>query len=172
MKRLVLLVALAAAAACSSKTTAPTTPSPAAAATASTEPLTKDSLMTYVGQRFPEAVAAGTIEMSYGSGGVENELLEELAIMGIHTVGELAAIVPADYEQRGLPTSPGTTVAGLVRDLLIIHDARGYFAKAWRQSWSATPDDFPAPVAYGVDLDILRAAGVFGDQEGGSADDY
>jgi hypothetical protein len=65
-----------------------------------------------------------------------------------------------------------TTIAGVLRDVFIIHDARTYVAKAWRSSWTASgPGDFPAPVAYGVDMKILEDGGVFGESEMNDAED-
>lgn len=166
MRRLFLVVLLALAAC--GKPSGSTTPSNQY----DREPLTKDSLVAFVATRFPAEVKAGTLKLDFGSG-VEKEVLEELHLMGIDTVGQFAAIVPADYEQRGLPTAPTTNVAGMTRDLMIIHDTRGYFQKAWRDSWSASPEDFPAPEAYGVDMQVLRELGVFdehGDGDEGMED--
>ena len=178
--KLRLLVALIATtlAACASRSTPPASPATAASTPpASTMPvpdgpITKESLSTYVSLKFPRGVAAGTITLDYGSGNVETELLEELRLMGFERLAQLDAIVPADYDQKGVDavasTGGGTTtIAGLVRDLLIIHDTRGYFGKAWRNGWAASgPQDFPAPAAYGVDMDVLVELGVFGSESG------
>ncbi len=162
-------------AACGGTRAAPTTPAPAA--TTGTPPvptvptvteaaLDPDTLTTFIRERFPAAVEAGRIELGYGSGGVGDELIEELAIMGITTTTQLAAIVPPDFDTRGFAAiSPGDepTIAGLVRDLLIIHDVRGYFTSAWRQRWVSTGrHDFPVPAAYGVDFAVMEELGVFG----------
>ncbi len=163
---LTLAVALVA---CSSKKTpaTPKWPTP-------TGPITADSMTTYFQARFPTAVADGVLILDFGSEGVPVEITEELAILGIHDISALAAIVPADFETKGFAAiqaseAPTTNVAGLLRDLLIIHDTRGYFAKAWRNNWmSSGPQDFPAPAAYGVDFQIMENNGVF--NEGGDED--
>ncbi|MBE7450182.1 MAG: hypothetical protein HS111_15160 [Kofleriaceae bacterium] len=97
---------------------APTTPAPAA--TTGTPPvptvptvteaaLDPDTLTTFIRERFPAAVEAGRIELGYGSGGVGDELIEELAIAGITTTTQLAAIVPPDFDTRGFAAiSPAT----------------------------------------------------------------
>lgn len=137
-------------------------------------PVTEASLEGYFRQTFPAAVAAGTITIDWGSEGVSTEVIEELGLMGIDDLGEVAALVPADFTTKGLDTitanGGSTNVAGLLRDLMIIHDVRGYFSKAWRNKWVASgPGDFPLPVAYGVDFNAIADLGVF---EGGGDDGY
>lgn len=168
--RLLVIAALAVAACHGAPRT--TTPPPHNAAAAAEGPiLDGPALLGFARERFPEAVAAGTLELDFGSAGVERDLGRELAVLGITTTAQLAAIVPPDYQDRGFgaiaaSADPSTTVAGLVRDLLMIHDAHAYFTKAWDQAWTATsPDDFPAPAAYGVDFAEARALGVFDDAE-------
>lgn len=168
MKRFVFAVFLAAAA-CSSKPAASTTPNNFVVAEAA---ISGESIVDVVKQRFPEAVASGVIVIDWGSAGVDGEVVKELAVLGITSTKQLAAIIPADYETKGLDAVKGvgegtTNVAGLMRDLMIIHDTKGYFEKAWNESWSASSEDFPAPVAYGVDMKILEGYGVFG---GGGGD--
>ena len=94
-------------------------------------------------------------------------MIEELHLIGIDDMGGIAALVPADFATRGFGAirrsqAPTTTVAGVLRDLMIMHDPRAYFENAWRHGWVTTgPHDFPAPAVYGVDFDILRDLGVF-----------
>lgn len=137
-------------------------------------PVTEAALAGYFQQAFPDAVAAGTIQLDWGSVGVSAEVIEELGILGVDDMGEVEALVPADFATKGLETikanGGSTNVAGLLRDLMIIHDARGYFEKAWRNNWAANgPSDFPLPLAYGVDFKVIADLGVF---EGGGDDGY
>lgn len=137
-------------------------------------PVTEAALAGYFQQAFPDAVAAGTIQLDWGSAGVSTEVIEELGILGVDDMGEVAALVPADFATKGLETikanGGSTNVAGLMRDLMIIHDVRGYFEKAWRNNWATTgPGDFPLPLAYGVDFQVIADLGVF---EGGGDDGY
>jgi hypothetical protein len=169
MHRLFLIALLAAATACSHKSS-PTTPSnqPPAVVDA---PITGDSMIAFAQQRFPAAVAAETLKLEFGSASTENEIAEELSIMGITTTAQLAAIVPPDYQTKGFDAMAAagastTNLAALMRDLMIIHDVRGYFTNAWRNKWSASRDDFPAPAAYGVDLGVMEELGVFEDGGG------
>ncbi len=137
-------------------------------------PVTEAAIVGYFQQAFPDAIAASTIQLDWGSAGVSAEVIEELGILGIDDMGEVAALVPADFATKGLETikanGGSTNVAGLMRDLMIIHDARGYFEKAWRNNWAANgPSDFPLPLAYGVDFKVIADLGVF---EGGGDDGY
>ncbi|MBL8627623.1 MAG: hypothetical protein JNK64_40435 [Myxococcales bacterium] len=128
-------------------------------------PVTEAAIVGYLQQSFPAAVAEGTLKLDWGSPDVPAEVVDELAIMGIDDMGEVAALVPADFATKGLDAikaEGGTNAAGLMRDLMIIHDVRGYFEKAWRNHWSANgPEDFPLPVAYGVDFQVIADLGVF-----------
>ncbi len=171
MGRLVAIALLFATAVACGKNSPSTTPSNtqvAAPPAVVGAPLTRETLVSFVQDRFPAAVTAGTITLDFGSGGVDVALLEELSLLGITTTTQLAAIVPADYETKGIGATlrseaPTTTIAGLIRDLLIIHDVRGYFTKAWRDGWVTTgPVDFPAPAAYGVDFKVMEELGAFG----------
>jgi hypothetical protein len=164
MHRLFLIALLAAAAACSHSSSSSTTPSNRTGAVVD-GPLTSDSLVAFAQVEFPTAVAAGTLKLDFGSDGVAELVIEELGIMGVTTTGQLAAITPPDYDSKGFGAvakdGGSTTIAGALRDLMIIHDARGYFTNAWRSNWSASPTDFPAPVAYGVDLSVMASMGVY-----------
>jgi len=130
-------------------------------------PISVASLITFVKERFPEAVAKGTFTLDFGDGRVDDEIIEELTILGITTTTALAAAVPRDYQDKGVAAVEGTvegktTIAGLMRDLMIIHDTRGYLERAWDHKWVADgPQDFAAPQAYGVDFAIFEELGVF-----------
>ncbi|HVV85683.1 MAG TPA: hypothetical protein VHE35_21640 [Kofleriaceae bacterium] len=130
-------------------------------------PVTARALTAFFRRRFPAAVADGTLTIESDDGSIADEVIEELRIVGIRDMSEVPSLVPDDFERRGLgaikasPT-PSENLTGLLRDLMIIRDARGYFGKAWRHAWAATgAGDFPAPLAYGLDLGILREYGVF-----------
>jgi hypothetical protein len=134
-------------------------------------PVTAAAMKEYFKVRFPAQVADGTLILDFGSAGVENDVTTELRALGIDEMSELAAIVPDDFEVKGFgaiksSAAPTTTVAGLMRDLMIMHDTRGYFEKAWKNSWvTSGPQDFPAPAAYGVDFKIMEELGVFSGDE-------
>lgn len=135
-------------------------------------PLTRDTLEAYLRNRFPLEVAAGTLRLDFVSDDLANTVLEELGLMGITTTAQFAAIVPKDFDTRGFDAiarsnDPESNIIGLVRDLMIMHDVDRYHATAWRDTWSANgPQDFPAPVEYGVPRAKLRLFGG-GEEEDG-----
>lgn len=173
MQRLALVLVLAlvaVASACSSKSSAPTTPTTPAGPPlpkVTEAPLTSDSLLVFMKERFPGQIDDGTLILDFGSVGVDKEVITELSLLGITTTGQLNQIVPVDFDTKGFGAikaspSPTSNVAGLMRDIMIIHDAKAYVTKAWRNGWVANgPEDFPAPAAYGVDLSILESGGVY-----------
>lgn len=159
------------AAACGGKTSTATTPTqPAAPALppVTDAALSKESLVTFAKERFPDAVADGTLILDFGSADMDAEIIAELAAFNVRTTGQLNAITPVDFQTKGFAalkagSDPTSNITGLIRDLLIIHDAATYFDTVWKNSWVANgPDDFPVPAAYGVDMKILEDAGVFG----------
>lgn len=173
---LVLCFAIAVPIAACKKSSGPTTPAGPNLPVVTEAPLTKDSLITFVKERFPEAVADGSLLIEWGSEDMDVEVIGELGMMGVKTTGQLNAITPVDFQTKGFTAikaaqEPTTNITGLMRDLMLIRDAKKYLAEVWRRSWFASgPQDFPAPVAYGVDMTMLEEAGVFG--EGGDEDMY
>lgn len=150
---------------------APKSPYPAA----TPGPVTEAGISDFFQAALPEAFAAGTISADFGSDGVSAEVVGELAIMGIDDMTEVAALLPYDFKTKGIPAlatdGDGTTnLAGMLRDLMVMKDARLYFTKAWQNHYSMSgPQDFPVPAAYGVDLEGLRDLGIYGD-DGGAED--
>ena len=129
--------------------------------------ITEEAITRYFTWRFPAQVEAGTLRLDYGSSGVAEQIIEELAALGIDDMRDLDRIVPHDLESRGFDAlaatgDGGTNIAGLMRDLMIMHDTHAYFTTAWQHHWSTTgPSDFPIPAAYGVDFSLMRRLGVF-----------
>ncbi len=130
-------------------------------------PITAEAMKAYFVARFPAAVEDGTVKLDFGNGDVADDVLRELAALGIDDMSEVAAMVPIDLETRGFAAltasgAPSTNLAGLMRDLMIMHDTRRYFTDAWHHGWITTgPEDFPIPAAYGVDFDLMRRLGVW-----------
>lgn len=175
MQRLVLILLLAITptlAACPKK--GPTTP---AGPKVTEAPLAKESLVTFMNERFPQAITDGILILEWGSDDMDKEVVTELGMMGVKTTTQLNAIIPPDYQTKGMnavkaSSDPTTNITGLMRDIMIIHDAKKYVGEVWRNSWSASgPEDFPAPIAYGVDMKILEEGGVFGGGDG-EGEDY
>lgn len=130
-------------------------------------PITAEAMIAYFAARFPAAVADGTVRLDFADGDVAADVVRELAALGIDDMSQVAALVPIDLETRGFAAlaasgASSTNLAGLMRDLMIMHDTRRYFTDAWNQAWTTTgPEDFPIPAAYGVDFDLMRRLGVW-----------
>lgn len=169
MRSFVFILALALVA-CSGKSSTTTTPK----APVPHGPVTADALTAYFGTAFPKAVADKVLVLDFGSAGVADDVIKELALMGAADMGGVAAMVPSDFATKGFDAikasaAPTTTIAGLLRDLMIIKDTRGYFTKAWNNGWvTEGPQDFPAPAVYGVDFGIMKELGVFSADDSGN----
>ncbi len=141
-------------------------------------PVTAEAMTAYFQLRFPAQVADGSLLLAFGSDGVAEDIAKELRLLGIDDMSGVAALVPADFDTKGFGAikaseAPTTNVAGLMRDLMIIHDTRGYFTRAWNNGWvSSGPQDFPAPAAYGVDFGVMEELGAFGSGDGDGGEDW
>lgn len=174
MLRTLLVVLALALTACGGKgATSAAEPKPR---TVTAAPLTRDTLEAYLRNRFALQVASGALRLDFVSDELAARVLEELSLMGITNTAQFAAIVPSDFDTRGFDAiarsiDPDSNIIGLVRDLMIMHDVDRYHSTAWRDTWSANgPQDFPAPVAYGVPEEKLRLFGG-GDDDGELPDD-
>lgn len=172
MRALVLVLVLSLAlAACGGKGK-PSTLASTTTAQAARSPVTAEALTTFFTTRFAGAVQEGLLSPDFGSGGVDDDVIRELAAMGVSDLSGVQALIPADFDTKGLgairaSSSGTTTIAGVLRDLMIMRDTRGYFEKAWNHGWTSSgPEDFPVPAAYGVDFSIMVELGVF-DEGGG-----
>lgn len=125
-------------------------------------PITEDSLARFLSVRFARQLADGTFVADYS--GTSDDLLEELRAMGFHDLGELAAVIPPDFERGGagefLEEDPAN-IPGLVRDFMMIHDAQRYFDRAWKNRWqSILPANVSALKSYVRDFRPFYAAAV------------
>lgn len=129
-------------------------------------PVTEAAIEAFIARALPDAIAAGTVAIDWGAVGGSAEVIEELGLLGIDAMSEVEALMPPDFATKGIAAlvdaADTTNVTGLMRDLMIIHDARAYFTTAWRNRWvAAGPDEVPVPVAYGVDFTALADLHVF-----------
>jgi putative GTP pyrophosphokinase len=115
------------------------------------------SLTTYLKEKFRVLIEQGFVSPDFAGG--DSVIVDELRIMGIDNLAKLDRIVPADYVEilasyvRDSPEE-GTNFIGIVRDILIIHDARGYFEKAWNNRWKGLHQGAASLFRrYGVDVD-------------------
>jgi len=116
-------------------------------------PINTTSLREYMLTKFKDAVASG-LEPIFGKEEASGSaIVEELAAFGISTLAELDNIVPVDLP-RQTDLIKNFRFAGLVRDVMIIHDADRYFGKAWERHWTRLVTG-PVLEAYGLDVAAL-----------------
>lgn len=131
------------------------------------QPITAASLAEFLSRRFAAQLATGTFKAEFND--TEDDLLDELATMGIRDLADLAAIIPPDFEIRGAGEfilDDPANIPGLIRDFLMIHDARRFFAHAWKQRWQQIlPANVSALRAYVVDFRPFYDAGVLTPEE-------
>jgi len=114
-------------------------------------PINSTSLRAYANKKFKPLLKLG-VEL-YSP--YEYEIIEELSLMEINTLEELESITPRDFVKRQSNYRPWLRegIIGLIRNILMIHDADSYFKKAWRRNWQGLDRDAISLVeSYGVDL--------------------
>jgi hypothetical protein len=88
--------------------------------------------------------------------GVSDDVLEELEAMGIKKISLLDKIVPNDFKDRYAKVSKQkdhVTYTAIIRSILIIHNTKQYFEKAFKQHYYDTFDyhDWKVHKEFGVD---------------------
>ncbi|WP_323148670.1 hypothetical protein [Pseudomonas oryzihabitans] len=68
------------------------------------------------------------------------DLVTELVTYGIQNLKDLASIIPEGYAEKALGISYSTTIYGLIRDWLLIHDWRGFTSKV-QINWELPTED-------------------------------
>ncbi len=85
------------------------------------------------------------------------EIVRELAGVGIDVLAKLEEIIPPDFTAKARQHLELTTLAGIIRDLLIIHDADAYFRVTRREhSQPIGADSLALYKAYGLDAELIR----------------
>jgi putative GTP pyrophosphokinase len=87
---------------------------------------------------------------------VSDDVLEELEAMGIKKISLLDKIVPKDFKDRYAKVSKPkdyVTYTAIIRSILIIHNTKQYFEKAFKQRYYDTFDyhDWKVHKEFGVD---------------------
>ncbi len=150
---------------CASKSPAPVAPviggTPVQTVRGDAAPLTAESLEAFMRARFATMISTKMMEPGYPSSSSQDELMAELACFSLKSTADIAALVPTDFDQRGIPVlakspSGATGMLGLLRDFMIIKDAKHYFTDCWQSHFSATAEDFPLPNEYGVTTEALH----------------
>jgi hypothetical protein len=137
-------------------------------------PITAQSLEDYLRQRFAPLVDNGMLEVKYPMDSSRDEILWELDCFDLKSTADIAALVPPDFNKRGVPVlaklpAPASNTLSLLRDLMIIKDAKRYFTQCWSQHFVAGASDFPLPNEYGVtEATLVQLLGAGGATYGGA----
>jgi ppGpp synthetase/RelA/SpoT-type nucleotidyltranferase len=94
------------------------------------------SLMAYLNRRFERLVQEG---MDPSLMKRDELLIGELRSMGVVTLEQLEKIVPHNFTEIELKFTRGggNNFCGLLRHIMMIHDADQYFRVAWKGHWTA-----------------------------------
>jgi len=110
------------------------------------------SLRAYANKKFKPLLKLGVEPYSP----YDDEIIEELSLMEINTLEELESITPGDFVKRESNYFPSWiigSIVGVIRNILMIHDADSYFKKAWRRRWQGLDRDaISLAESYGVGL--------------------
>lgn len=101
-------------------------------------PVNSTSLRAYMNKRFEPLIKNDIVMPSFVD--QDESIIEELSIMGINSLEKLDAIFPKDFAKKVgsfYSQFERTTFLGLLRYVLMIHDADTYFKKAWKTRWTA-----------------------------------
>jgi ppGpp synthetase/RelA/SpoT-type nucleotidyltranferase len=116
------------------------------------------SLKEYLSRRFSKATSAGILTPNFGGPDdtLSKDIVEELRSFGVSKLHELDRMVPTDLQDYMIRNKKDTNFAGLVRDILIISDAKKYFEVSWQNHWTAYEEDSREVYdAYKVDMQVL-----------------
>lgn len=118
-------------------------------------PIDSTSLLQFLNELF-KGQDINMLEMQYQTG--SNELIKELRDFGIETLQQLRDLLSRKTAAEWIGDGEGyyTNYLGLLRDAMILKDARKYFEKAWNEHWEGV--DRPSLEYWkknGVDFDSL-----------------
>jgi len=119
-------------------------------------PINTASLREYLLTRFKELIPL-PLSPRFATRRDAEEIVRELHGMGIDTLAKLDNIIPPDFVEKAQKHLELSTLAAIVRDILIIHDADAYF-RVTRQEHSQplTPDSLQLFKAYNLDSELIK----------------
>jgi len=68
-------------------------------------------------------------------------LVEELTAYGLANIGQVQKIIPGQFATIAKELDYGTTIFGLIRDWMLLHDYKRYQDQAWDKRWSGFDSD-------------------------------
>jgi putative GTP pyrophosphokinase len=121
-------------------------------------PIDTTSLIAYVGEKFKNMIIKGILELKIYS---SKRVINELTLMGIDSLDKLDNIIPMDFAEKAencykpmvKRMGEGTSIDGIIIDILILHDAKTYFEKAWKNKWRGIEQESVGLIcSYGIDF--------------------
>lgn len=125
-------------------------------------PIDSTSLTTYMKRRFASLIKGGAVVPDFGFQQfvADTELVGELYDMGIRTLKDLDRAIPPGLEEAETKSSKDS-LAGILRNIMIILDADRYFETAWKRHWDFM-DPGDAALLEGFGIRATRLAEKYG----------
>jgi putative GTP pyrophosphokinase len=117
------------------------------------------SLKEYLSRKLSRVIASRILTPDFGASDdpLSKEVIEELRSFGVSKLYELDGIIPSDLEDYMIRTNSQNNFAGLVRDIMVISNAKKYFETGWQQHWDSYDEIADAMYgAYKVDRGVLN----------------
>ena len=114
-------------------------------------PINSTSLREYMTKKFKPLIEKG-VEPTLV---FDEVIIHELLDMGINTIAELENIIPEDFIEKKSDyiVLSYDSLGSVIRDILIIHNDKAYFEKAWKkQWWGLNKSDIDFYKIYGIDF--------------------
>lgn len=110
-----------------------------------------DAVNAYLRGAFSAAIQSGVLEPTLMNS--EKQLMSKLTNFGIRNLKEFSDLV-SSRDPKLIPLVPmADNFLGLIRQAMLLRDAKGYFEKSWKKSWhGVSQDEIALYKTLGVDL--------------------
>jgi ppGpp synthetase/RelA/SpoT-type nucleotidyltranferase len=117
------------------------------------------SLKEYYVYKFQKLHAKKLVDFDFSTeDSLAKEVIQELEDLNIITLDQLDNIIPDNYENFVIDLKTAGNLAGLTREILMIHDAKAYFEEAWQKTWNGLHDPTDKLLEkYDVDIGYIEA---------------
>lgn len=96
------------------------------------------SLREYLATYFKTIIEKGFLSDNFSQSENATMVVQELSKFGISRIHQFENIIPKSLSQNILKLKYKDTFIGIIRDILIIKDARKYFTTCWNRKWAYT----------------------------------
>lgn len=109
-------------------------------------PVDSTTIAQFILKKFPQVKCKKDV--------VPSECVQELTDMGINTLDELNKILSKSIYNalvEKYSQDAQTTILGVIRDIMILHDSEKYFSTAWKNNWTVLgKKDFDFLMKFGI----------------------